>query len=205
MRIRFWGTRGSLAKPGPSTIRYGGNTSIEAGRVELRCAAIDLGPLIESTTRSLRPLIDRKRQDLRLDLEEAQAVVWADADRVTQILTNLISNASKYTPEGGSITVTTRHAGDSANVEIRDTGIGLSAEQQAQLFTPFFRAQRRGPDHAGGTGLGLVITRSLVELHGGQITVSSAPDQGSTFSFTLPVAPAGVEATGSPGDPTAWP
>jgi len=178
---------------------------IEAGRIELRCAAIDLGPLIESTTRSLRPLIDRKRQDLRLDLEEAQAVVWADADRVTQILTNLISNASKYTPEGGSITVTTRPAGDSANVEIRDTGIGLSAEQQAQLFTPFFRVQRRGPDHAGGTGLGLVITRSLVELHGGQITVSSTPDQGSTFSFTLPVAPAGVEATGSPGDPTAWP
>jgi signal transduction histidine kinase len=178
---------------------------IEAGQIDLRCAAIDLKPLIESTARSLRPLIDRKRQDLRLDLEEEPAVVWADADRVTQILTNLISNASKYTPEGGRITVTARRAGAFACVEIRDTGIGLSAEHQAQLFTPFFRAQPRGPDRAGGTGLGLVITRLLVELHGGQITVSSAPDQGSTFSFTLPVAPAAVQATGSPGDPTAWP
>ena len=162
---------------------------IEAGRIDLHCAAIDLKPLIEGAARSLRPLIDRKRQDLKLDLEDAQAVVWADADRVTQILTNLISNANKYTPEGGRITVTARRAGAFACVEIRDTGIGLSAEQQAQLFTPFFRAQRRGKDHAGGTGLGLVITRSLVELHGGKITVSSPPDQGSTFSFTLPIAP----------------
>jgi signal transduction histidine kinase len=174
---------------------------IEAGRIELRCAAIDLGPLVESTTRSLRPLIDRKRQDLKLDLEEARAVVWADADRVTQILTNLISNASKYTPEGGRITVTARRAGAFACVEIRDTGIGLSAEQQGQLFTRFFRAQRSGPDRVGGTGLGLVITKLLVELHGGQITVSSAPDQGSTFSFTLPVAPATAEAAGAAGDP----
>jgi signal transduction histidine kinase len=130
-------------------------------------------------------------------------VIWADSDRVIQILTNLISNASKYTPEGGRITVTARRAGDSARVEIRDTGIGLSAQQQAQLFTRFFRVQGRGPDRASGTGLGLVITRLLVELHGGQITVSSAPDQGSTFSFTLPIAPPAVKATGSTGDPTA--
>jgi signal transduction histidine kinase len=178
---------------------------IEAGRIDLRCAAIDLKPLIESAARSLRPLVDGKRQALTLELGDAPSAVWADADRVIQILTNLISNASKYTPEGGRITVTAHHAGAFARVEIRDTGIGLSAEQQAQLFTPFFRAQRRGKDHAGGTGLGLVITRLLVELHGGQITVSSAPDQGSTFSFSLPVAPLAVEATGSTGEATARP
>jgi signal transduction histidine kinase len=176
---------------------------IEAGQIDLRCAAIDLKPLIESTARSLRPLIDGKRQTLMLELGDAPPAVWADADRVTQILTNLISNANKYTPEGGRITVTARGAGAFARVEIRDSGIGLSAEQQAQLFTRFFRAQGRGPNRAGGTGLGLVITRTLVELHGGQITVSSAPDQGSTFSFTLPIAPAAVEATGSTGDPRA--
>ena len=176
---------------------------IEAGRIDLRCASIDLKPLIESAARSLRPLIDGKRQALTLELGDAPPPVWADADRVTQILTNLISNASKYTPEGGRITVTARHAGDSVNVVIRDTGIGLSAEQQAQLFTPFFRAQRRGKDHAGGTGLGLVITRLLVERQGGRISVSSAPDQGSIFSFTLPVAPPAGEATQSIGDPTA--
>lgn len=119
------------------------------------------------------------------------------------LLTNLISNASKYSPDGGRITITTRRAGGFACVEIRDTGIGLSAEQQGQFFTPFFRAQRHGPDRAGDTGLGLVITRFLAELHGRQITVPSAPDQGSTFSFTLPVAQPGMEVTGSAGDSTA--
>jgi signal transduction histidine kinase len=173
---------------------------IEAGRIDLRCAAIDLGPLIEGAARSLRPLIEGKRQALTLELEDATSAVWADADRVTQILTNLMSNASKYTPEGGRITVTVRRAGDFAHVEIRDTGIGLSTEQQAQLFTRFYRAQRRGPDRADGTGLGLVITRLLVELHGGQIMVSSAPERGSTFSFPLPIAPAAAAAAGAIGD-----
>jgi signal transduction histidine kinase len=176
---------------------------IEAGRVDLHCAAIDLGPLVEGVARSLRPLIDGKRQVLTLELEDAPSMVWADADRVIQILTNLISNASKYTPEGGSITVTARRAGDFAHIDIRDTGIGLSAEQQGQLFTRFFRAQHRGPDRAGGTGLGLVITKLLVELHGGQISVSSAPERGSTFSFSLPIAPTTAEVAGATGDPAA--
>lgn len=175
---------------------------IEAGRIDLRCAAIELGPLIDGAAGSLRPVVDGKRQVLTLEVEDAHAAVWADADRVIQILTNLMSNASKYTPEGGSITVTARRVGDFARVEIRDTGIGLSAEQQGQLFTRFFRAQGRGP---GGTGLGLVITRLLVELHGGQITVSSAPDHGSTFSFSLPVAPVAAETTGPSGDTAARP
>ena len=170
---------------------------IEAGRVDLRCEAIDLRSLIESAARSLQPLIDGKRQALTLELADAPSAVWADADRVIQILTNLLSNASKYTPQDGSITVSARRAGDFAHIDIRDTGIGLSAEQQGQLFTRFFRAQHHGPDRARGTGLGLVITKLLVEVHGGQITVSSAPDQGSTFSFSLPVAPAATaEAAG---------
>lgn len=176
---------------------------IEAGRVDLRCAPVDLGPLIEGAARSLRPLLDAKRQVITLELGAAPSVVWADADRVTQILTNLVSNASKYTPAGGRITVTVGRVDDDARVEIRDSGVGLSAGQQAQLFTRFFRAQGRGADGEGGTGLGLVITRLLVELHGGRITVSSAPGQGSTFSFSLPLAPAAVEATGSTGVPPA--
>ena len=175
---------------------------IEAGRIDLQCAAIDLGPLIEGAAGALRPVIDGKRQALTLELEGAQpANVWADTDRVTQILINLISNASKYTPEGGSITVTARRSDEVATVEVRDTGIGLSAEQRAQLFTRFYRVSRRGPDRTAGTGLGLVITRLLVELQGGQITVSSVPGHGSTFSFSLPVAPArAAAATGNPPD-----
>jgi signal transduction histidine kinase len=159
---------------------------IEAGRVDLHCTTLDLACLIPEVAGSLRPLIEAKRQRLRLDLGDALPAVWADTDRVTQILTNLISNAHKYTLVEGSITVAARRDDGFVRVDISDTGVGLSPEDQAQLFTKFFRAHDRSPQAAGGTGLGLVITRLLVELHGGRITVSSAPGQGSTFSFSLP-------------------
>ncbi|HEV2054616.1 MAG TPA: ATP-binding protein [Methylomirabilota bacterium] len=159
---------------------------MEAGRIELHRTSLDLARLIRETAGSLRPLIEAKRQRLRLDLGDALPAVWADADRVTQILTNLISNAHRYTPVEGSITVAARRDDRFVRVDVSDTGIGLSPEEQAQLFTKFFRAHDRSPHAAGGTGLGLVITRLLVELHGGQITLSSAPGQGSTFTFSLP-------------------
>jgi signal transduction histidine kinase len=160
---------------------------IEAGRLDLHPASLDLACLIPEVAGSLRPLIEAKRQRLKLELGEALPPVWADADRVTQILTNLISNAHKYTLADGNITVAARPDDGFVRVDISDTGIGLSPEDQAQLFTKFFRTQNRSPETGGGTGLGLVITRFLVELHGGKITVSSAPGQGSTFSFSLPV------------------
>lgn len=158
---------------------------MEARRIDLHRTSLDLASLIREVAGSLRPLIEAKRQRLRLDLGDALPAVWADGDRVTQILTNLISNAHKYTPVEGNITVAVWRDDGFVRVDVSDTGIGLSSEEQAQLFTKFFRAHDRSPE-AGGTGLGLVITRLLVELHGGQITVSSAPGQGSTFSFTLP-------------------
>lgn len=159
---------------------------MEAGRIELHRTSLDLARLIRETAGSLRPLIEAKRQRLSLDLGDALPAVWADADRVTQILTNLISNAHRYTPVAGSITVAARRDDRFVRVDVSDTGMGLSPEEQAQLFTKFFRAHDRSPHAAGGTGLGLVITRLLVELHGGQITLSSAPGQGSTFTFSLP-------------------
>jgi signal transduction histidine kinase len=160
---------------------------MEAGRLDLHRTSLDLARLIAEVAGSLRPLIETKRQRLRLDLAEALPAVWADPDRVTQILTNLISNAHKYTLVEGSITVAARRDDGFVRVDVSDTGIGLSPEDKAQLFTKFFRAHDRSLQASGGTGLGLVITRVLVELHGGRITVSSAPGQGSTFSFTLPV------------------
>ncbi len=159
---------------------------MEAGRVDLDRKRLDLARLIPEVAGSLRPLLEAKRQRLTVDLGESLPAVWADADRVTQILTNLIANAHKYTLVEGSITVAARRNDGFVRVDVSDTGIGLSPEDQAQLFTRYFRADDRSPQAAGGTGLGLVITRLLVELHGGQITVSSAPGQGSTFSFSLP-------------------
>jgi signal transduction histidine kinase len=159
---------------------------IEAGRVDLQRTSLDLARLIQEVAGSLRPLIEAKRQRLRLDLCAALPAVWADANRVTQILTNLISNAHKYTLVEGCITVAARRDDGFVRVDVSDTGVGLSPEDQAQLFTKFFRAHDRSLQAGGGTGLGLVITRLLVELHGGRITVSSAPGKGSTFSFSLP-------------------
>ncbi|HLC42019.1 MAG TPA: ATP-binding protein [Methylomirabilota bacterium] len=159
---------------------------IEAGKIELHRTSLDLASLIREVAGSLRPLIEAKQQRLRLELGDALPAVWGDADRVTQILTNLISNAHKYTPVEGSITVTARQDDGVVRVDVSDSGVGLSPEEQAKLFTKFFRAHDRSPQSARGTGLGLVITRLLVELHGGQITVSSAPGKGSTFTFTLP-------------------
>lgn len=107
---------------------------------------------------------------------------------MTQVFTNLASNAHKYTPAGGQITVTATFTQQVVRVAVQDSGIGLSRHEQTQLFTKFFRAKNRTVQEVGGTGLGLVITRTLVERHGGKLVVDSAPGQGSTFSVTLPRA-----------------
>jgi len=157
---------------------------IEAGRIELRRARLDLAPIVQDVVAMLRPLIDAKQQHLELALADALPPVWADHDRVAQILTNLIANAQKYTPAGGRIMVVASPEDGFVQVGVRDTGVGLTAEEQANLFTRFFRAP--GAQAVAGTGLGLVITRALVELHGGTLSVSSTPGRGATFVFTLP-------------------
>lgn len=173
---------------------------IESGKIELQRGPLDLAQLIQGVADSLHPSIEAKGQHLTLDLEGRRELsqvgqdctflptVMADADRVTQILINLLSNAYKYTPAGGSISVRAYSEGDYVRVDVQDTGIGLSTEEQSQIFTRFFRANNRTVQEVGGTGLGLSIARSLVEMHSGKITVSSSPGQGSTFSFTLPIA-----------------
>jgi signal transduction histidine kinase len=161
---------------------------LEAGKLELKRMPLDLEGLIQEVSGALRPQIEGKGQHLHLDLAASLPVVTGDPERLTQILLNLISNALKYTPQGGSITVVTRAARAGVCIAVQDTGIGLSSEEQQQLFTRFFRAQHPLAREAGGTGLGLAIARALVELHGGTLTVVSAPGQGSTFNVTLPVA-----------------
>jgi signal transduction histidine kinase len=172
---------------------------MEAGKLDLHRVSLDLAHLIPQVTGSLRPLIEAKRQRLQLDLGEALPPVWGDQDRVTQILTNLISNAHKYTLEEGNIMVAARQDNGFVRVDVSDTGIGLSPEDQTRLFTKFFRAHDRSPQAARGTGLGLVICRLLVELHGGRITVSSAPGHGSTFSFYLPALEAQLKESSLQG------
>jgi signal transduction histidine kinase len=115
--------------------------------------------------------------------------VWADANRIAQVLGALLSNACKYTPPGGRVDVRATVAGAGVRVEVQDTGIGLAPDELAELFTRFFRGRNPEAAAAGGSGLGLAISRQLVELHGGALTVESAVGQGSTFSIHLPLAP----------------
>ncbi len=159
---------------------------IESGRVELKLTTLEMPRVIQGVASLLRPQIEGKGQNLTLDLPDGLPSVSGDADRVTQIVTNLVSNAHKYTPAGGSITVFARAEDAWVRIAVQDSGIGLSPEEQSQLFTKFFRAKNRTTQEVGGTGLGLPIVKSLVEMHGGEITVESVPGHGSTFSFTLP-------------------
>lgn len=161
---------------------------IEAGRLRLEIGQVALREAVEEAVRVIRQEVEAKRQTLEVDIAEPLPPVRADRNRVVQILTNLLSNAYKYTPEEGRIRVTVQPNGEFVVCSVSDTGIGIAPEEQEQLFTKFFRSQHSAVRNVPGTGLGLVITKNLVELQGGQIWVESEPGKGSTFTFTLPVA-----------------
>lgn len=169
---------------------------IEAGRIALTMAPVDLPSLLERLVISFRPQIEAKRQRLVVDIAPSVPPARGDAERLTQIFANLISNAHKYTPAGGTLTIRAGAIGNRVVASVADTGIGLSQEEQEQLFTRFYRAQNRTTQEVGGTGLGLSITRSLVDLHGGTIAVESTPGKGSTFTVALPQAIEEVAAVG---------
>jgi PAS domain S-box-containing protein len=179
---------------------------IEAGRINLHLQPVDMAGSINEVAMSLRPLMEQKRQPLRLELPTDLPNVMADRDRVAEIVTNLLSNAHKYTLEGGSITVRARVAGDEMQVEVSDTGVGMTPDERDKLFTKFFRAQNPATQDVGGTGLGLNIVKSLVDKQGGRIWVTSEPTKGSTFTFTIPtVDTPALERTAAPAAPARPP
>jgi DNA-binding response OmpR family regulator/nitrogen-specific signal transduction histidine kinase len=159
---------------------------IEAGRLQLVVENVRLENCFAEAIDTLRPLADQKSHALRSGAENL--TVRADGTRLRQILTNLIGNAIKFTPEGGRIELTATTANGVARVEVRDSGPGIPLEQQQRIFEAFYRLSH-SEKVAEGTGLGLAITQRLVELHGGKLGVESAPGSGSCFYFTLPIAP----------------
>jgi hypothetical protein len=160
-------------------------TSIEAGRLPLAPQAIDLRPLADDALALVQAAASR--HDLRMACEGSGLQAWADRTRLRQVLINLLSNAIKYNRPGGQVLVRLLADGGQAVVQVHDTGLGLSAEECAQLFEPFNRlGQAQGP--VEGTGIGLTVTHHLVRLMGGQIAVQSTPGVGSCFSVTLPMA-----------------
>ena len=165
---------------------------IEAGRIKLEMTSVNIKDVIDEVLLSLRTQIEEKELELISDISPDAPSVWADYGRLVQIVTNLLSNAYKYTPKGGRIEVKSRYVngGNSApyvSVSVSDTGFGISEEDQQQLFTKFFRASDQNIREVHGTGLGLSITKGMIEMHGGKMWFSSALGQGSTFGFDLPV------------------
>ncbi len=164
---------------------------IEAGKVQMNFQPVAVRSAIHEVARMLQKSFEDQGIQLNLNIPDDLPDVPADPGRLAQILTNLLSNALKYTLEG-HVDVSAQVANGFVQVDVRDSGIGMSEEDHAKLFTRFFRASTARAHEISGTGLGLSITRSLVEMHGGHIWVKSAVGQGSTFSFTMPVLPASL-------------
>jgi len=167
---------------------------IETGRMRLEPEPLDLAALLHEVAHGMEPLAAAKRQSLTVELADQLPPVLADRARLKQILYNLVSNAIKFTLEGGRVGVRARPAtlegGDEVvAVTVSDSGIGISPEDFQRIFLEFEQLDASFARQQEGTGLGLALTRRLVEAHGGRIRVESQPGEGSAFTFTLPLAP----------------
>jgi signal transduction histidine kinase len=174
-------------------------SKIESEAVALNLEEVDLAALVEECVRSVRPVVRGRRVVVDQQLPDELPPLHADRTKVRQILLNLLSNAVKFTPEG-EVLISVQVQDDHVAVAVTDTGIGIRPADQARLFRPFSQlntAELQLP--LGGTGLGLVITKTFVELHGGEIRVESQPGRGSTFTFTLPFDPTATLARTSDG------
>jgi PAS domain S-box-containing protein len=169
-------------------------------RLELQTQRIDLREVIEAAVETTRPLIDQQGHNLAIELPEEPVYLDADTIRLSQVFSNLLSNAAKYTPRAGRITLAVERDGKVIAVRVADTGIGIAPEKIGCLFDMFFQADRSFDQPHGGLGIGLSLVRRLVEMHGGTVQARSAGlNQGSEFIVRLPIssdpAPANIQTS----------
>jgi signal transduction histidine kinase len=159
---------------------------IEAGKLSLEVGAVDLAAVAAESVETARPLAEDK--EIMLTLATSSLPLLAgDGARLTQLLDNLVSNAIKFTPESGRVDVRASSSRGNAILEVRDTGMGIPAEEQEHVFERFFRTSRATEQAIQGTGLGLAISKAIVHAHGGRITLASSEGEGATFHVTLPI------------------
>jgi two-component system phosphate regulon sensor histidine kinase PhoR len=157
---------------------------LESGQAPLRMVPTPVSVLLVEPIERLRPQAERAQLEVNVVLPPLLPMALADAERVQQAVTNLVHNAIKFTPAGGSVTVSAKSEGDQVVVAVKDTGVGIAADDLPRIFERFFKADRARS--GGGTGLGLAIAKHVVQGHGGRIWVKSVEEQGSTFYFSLP-------------------
>jgi PAS domain S-box-containing protein len=167
---------------------------INTGELQLEITPVVLSEVARAAVRELAVKAAGKSITMSVDVAGDEPPVAGDYNRLYQVISNLLGNAIKFTPEGGQVHIRVRSAPGEVVLEVQDTGIGIPAGQVAEMFQHFKHASRPGTAGEQGTGLGLTIVRRLVELHGGQIAVDSEEGRGSTFTIRLPVAGTGVEA-----------
>jgi signal transduction histidine kinase/HAMP domain-containing protein len=160
----------------------------DAGRLKVDPVPSQVEPLVEDVVRLLRPRLEEKRQELRVDIEPGIPDVLAEPARFKQVLGNLLTNAHDYTPEGGRIEVSANAVGNEIEIVVADNGPGIPEDKLEEVFDRFTRLDAGDAARVGGSGLGLAITKSLIELHGGAIGVTSTAGRGSIFRFVLPAA-----------------
>jgi signal transduction histidine kinase len=168
---------------------------VEAGRMELNLGRFDLPTAIDNALTLIRERALRHGISLAVEVDATLGEINADERKLKQILLNLLSNAVKFTPAGGCVTVSASVSAGQAEIAVTDTGVGIAVEDQAAVFEEFKQVGTDYTRKAEGTGLGLALTRKLVELHGGAMRLQSAPGKGSTFSFTLALNTAGASTT----------
>jgi signal transduction histidine kinase len=169
-------------------------SKIEAGKLELNPQTVELTPLIDEVVGTARELAQQNKNRLVVEAQNDVGTLTVDPMRLRQILLNLLSNACKFTKEG-EVRLQARRVGDGhhwVELSVSDTGIGMTAEQQAKLFEEFSQAEATTAQRFGGTGLGLAITRKLARMMGSDVTVASEPGKGSVFTVRLP---AGADVT----------
>ena len=162
---------------------------ITRNKIEIRKQVIDLGTAVREACELVRPMIHSREHRLTVDLPEQPVYVNGDPARVQQIAINLLTNAAKYTPPGGAITLTVRHVEASAELRVRDSGPGIPLEMRDKVFDLFFQLEDSVGRSDGGMGVGLTLVRSLIGLHGGTIAIEDAAGGGTVFVVHLPLAP----------------
>ena len=167
----------------------------EIGMLQLKLEPVDLEKLLREVADDMSPVASSHGQALVLELPSSLPLARADEGRLRQVVLNLLSNASKFTPERGKIVLRAREDGADLVVEVQDTGRGITAAEQQRLFEPYHRLES-DREHLSGLGLGLALCKTLVELHGGRILVQSEAGKGSTFGFSVPLEAAGKQASG---------
>jgi histidine kinase len=162
---------------------------VEAGAYELNLKPVAVAKLVKGTVKRLEIQFEEKDISLETSLPADLPRVLADEDRLNQVLLNLVGNALQYTPSGGRVKISTKNSEKEVLISVIDNGIGIPEDQLQNIFTRFYRVDKSRSRAGGGTGVGLTISKHLVEAHGGRIWVESEGSQkGSVFTFTLPIA-----------------